>query len=435
MPELKLVTIPHVHLASVGTWDCSTGKWECTSAKLAAIVAAQDDPGVRSGVIKLGHVDPRFDGQPAVGRIENLSLEDDGMELYGDLVGVPSWLPEVLASAFPSRSVEVIENYAGTTGHTHAAVLTGLALLGVTAPAIGSLEDVAAMYDPEYVELIAAAGAGSTRHVGVFAAVSVDTLRAEFYEKLPAGSWTWIREIYAGSDAYLIVDDDEGDLYKIPWSESDGSITFGAPVRVEVQYVESAESADDDSLLMLARFTTPDPVLVRASQGDTPMPIDPKDLLAVVGLPETATAEEYQARLDELATLAAPPTPEPDVKPTPLAELPEGSVVLDEAQVAELVSAARSGAEAHAILAAQDRDRVLDAAVRAGKFPPARRAHYIAMWEKDPDGTREHVEKTLAAGLIPVGDHEHGNALASEAMSDDAIWAALGLESDSTQGA
>lgn len=429
MPELQLVTVANVHLASVGTWECSTGTWECTPEDLAAIVGAQDDPGIRTAILKLGHVDNRFDGEPAVGRVGNLRLSDDGMELYGDYIGIPKWLGEIIESAFPSRSVEVYKAYAGSTGHTHAAVLTGVALLGVTPPAIASLDDVRALYAGEYEELVAASHGDRaelvTATAPVVASISMDNVRSEFYERLPAGSWAWIREIWSD---FLIVDDDDGELFQIPWSDAgDGKVEFGAPVAVEVQYVPSTEEADEGEpeLIMLGRFASKDPRLSASSHtNEGESTVDKKDLLALVGLDEDATEEQYAARLSELGELAAPEAAPVVESPAPLAvpELPDGVSVIDTAQLEELVSAAAAGRSARDELDGKARDDVLTAAVKAGKFPPARKAHWAALWDKDPEGTKASIAG-LAAGLLPVAasEGEHGHAMTDEAI-DEAFW-------------
>jgi hypothetical protein len=41
---------------------------------------------------------------------------------------------------------------------------------------------------------------------------------------------------------------------------------------------------------------------------------------------------------------------------------------------------------------AAERDSLLDAAMRAGKFSEKRRAHYAAMYDKDPKSTRRLID-------------------------------------------
>lgn len=452
-PELQLVTIPRVHLASVGRWTTSTGIWECSAEDLAAIVEAADDPGLRTPILKLGHRDRLSQIEiPAVGRIENLVLSDDGLELFGDYVGLPKWLAEALPTLYPSRSVEVALDHTGSTGHDHAAVLTAVALLGETTPAIESLDDVHDLLTGELQELVEAAAdvrAHSQRNIigappdvvraavdrelrrrlgRVEASVSVDTVRQAFYDALSDDSrWAWIREIYVGDGPYLIVDDDEGDLYRIPWSESSGTVTFATPERVVVQYVPApAEDDAAEGLVLAARFAGTDPRLIRASEPDKPQEgtMELSELLAEVGLPADATMEQYTARLGELGELAAATA---DVADPPVAA-PPGTVVLDEAAHAELVEAAGLGAQAFRTIAERDRDAFLNGAVQAGRFPVSRREHYLSLWEADPEGTRTLIEG-LEAGLIPTTGTPLGVAATVEAAGDDeALWQSSGLD-------
>ncbi len=147
MPDLA--TIPNVELARTGSWALSTGRWNPKAEDFAAAVAALNCPAVKPARIRLGHVDPRFDGEPAVGHVGNLRVEAGGHSLIGDLAKVPGWLPQVVNAAYPDRSVEGVYGHVCSLGHTHPFVLTGLALLGVTAPGVGtlrSIDDVGALY-------------------------------------------------------------------------------------------------------------------------------------------------------------------------------------------------------------------------------------------------------------------------------------------------
>ncbi len=157
MPEL--ITLRGIELCEVGTWACSTGPASFTPNDLANAVSALDCPAVRAPIIKLGHVDPRFDGEPAIGRVTNMAVSANGMTLIGDYEGLPSWLGEVMASAFPGRSIEAYWAYRCAVGHTHPFVITAVALLGVTAPAIATLADIEALYGTDAI-------AASTRTLG-----------------------------------------------------------------------------------------------------------------------------------------------------------------------------------------------------------------------------------------------------------------------------
>lgn len=436
MPDLpNLVTIAGVELAEVGTWETMLGTETFTPEDFAAAVAAADDPAVRSGVVRLGHVDPRFDGQPGVGRIENLRTSASGMVLLGDLVGVPAWLATIMASAYPSRSMEGWRGVTTATGSTHRFVLTGLALLGVSAPAIASLADVASLYEADRVAASVAPPAGTAvcalipakelpvPPTPVAASVSIEAIRDAFHDRCPPGTWAWIREVYAGVDAYVIVDDDEGNLFKVPWTEgSAGEVTFGEPERVAIAYVPAPapDEPPDDELVLLSLSGQP----VAASAPPTaPAPgqqggsMDPIQLRTSLGLAPDATDEAVLARAAELAAASVA---EPVVPAAPA--LPEGVTVIDDAVLDGLKVAAAAGTAALERQRRDDRDRFLASAVSAGKIPPARVAHWSGLLDHDPDGTREFIT-ALAAGAVPLT--EVGHAGAGETTEDDALYASL----------
>ncbi|MDV3219763.1 hypothetical protein LE977_25730, partial [Mycobacterium avium] len=80
---VNLVTVPGVELMRVGKWNLSTGEWECTTKEIAAAIDAHDKGLLRKPVIRLGHNDPRFSGDPAVGWLDNLRASEDGQALIG----------------------------------------------------------------------------------------------------------------------------------------------------------------------------------------------------------------------------------------------------------------------------------------------------------------------------------------------------------------
>ncbi|WP_213004870.1 phage protease [Paractinoplanes toevensis] len=112
-------------------------------------------PAVGKPILKIGHLDKRFapdlshDGEPGIGWVDNLRAEEDGHLLLGDYVGMPAWIDQVMASAWPKRSIEGKYNYRCALSHTHHFALDAVSLLGTTQPAIPtlrSLNDVAELY-------------------------------------------------------------------------------------------------------------------------------------------------------------------------------------------------------------------------------------------------------------------------------------------------
>lgn len=134
--DSRFCSFPGIELARVGKWQASTGPVEITRADLVAAAAAARR--LPHPVLKLGHGDPRFDGTPALGHIENLRVADRGATLIGDLVDVPQWLATDMAKHYPQRSIEACANYE-TNGRIYRFAITGLALLGATWPAVTDL--------------------------------------------------------------------------------------------------------------------------------------------------------------------------------------------------------------------------------------------------------------------------------------------------------
>lgn len=148
------VSWENVELVAAGEWRLSTGTSSFTTADLQSAVGAADCPAVGDPVLKLGHLDPRFqfDGEPAIGRATNLRLNESQTKIVGDFTGMPRWLAEILPSAYPQRSIEGTWDFKCQNGHTHRFVITAVALLGVTPPGVGmieSLADVATLYGAE----------------------------------------------------------------------------------------------------------------------------------------------------------------------------------------------------------------------------------------------------------------------------------------------
>lgn len=339
MPDFR--TRPGIEIARVGTYRLTTGPFTFTRDHLAAAVKnATTGPAPR---LKIGHVDDRFDGEPAIGRVTNLRLTDNGDVLLGDFTDVPAWLDDHLESAYPGRSLEASATDTDMK-------ISNVALLGVTLPGISSLADLQSRFD------------------GPLA-------------------------LAAGEDAN--------------------------GVRIQVVIASTEEAADALATLVERNEATP---------GHTPSipkeesDMDPKQLREKLGLAEDASPEDVTARLD---ALTARPDPETVV---PVAEVEEkvelavaaarqeerekiaasGGTVVDQATLADLKAAAEDGRKARSIQITAARESYVDTAIKAGKFPPARRDHFLSLMAADEDGTRQYIDK-LETGVIPV-DELRGSA-------------------------
>lgn len=459
-PMPALVTIPNVELLSAGTWNASTGWVTYTPDQLKAAVAALDDPAVHAPRLRIGHTLPTvspdessggFEEQPCFGRFENLRLNASGNTIIADAVGVPAWLAEILPAAFPSRSVETYGNAKTSSGLTHDLVITSVALLGVSMPAVETLEDLRLAFGaetPEGVQFISgdrvAASRGEPMPNRVSASVTYTDVRQSFYDEIATSEsdryWWWLCDVIM-SPSKVIADDDEGGLWAVPYTIKGEKITWGEPVEVRVQYVEAdsgqvAAAHDQVAGGVSHRFSTAAESRptdrVRAAttdeRGDT-MPIAPTAVLERLGLPEDATEEQVLAALDaepETETPAA--EAETPAEQTPAAEQVAASgVTVDPATWAQTQADAQAGRDARAEQIKARQATKVDGAVKAGKFPASRTNHYLALMEKDEDGTTAFID-SLAAGAIPVSEIGNaGETQASEQAHLDHVRAALGL--------
>lgn len=472
--ELKMVTIEGVELAATGYWDFSTGPRWLEQRHLEAAVEAQNDPALKTPIIKIGHSDPRFDGNPLFGSIVNLRLSDNKQKLLGDYVIAASLAPLVAKAPdqdgdvpYPDRSIEGWFDAKTATGNEYAFVLTGVALLGEQSPAIEDLEDIVGLFTDEDA-FVAAANAGTSEQGNrlLLAGTTVDKIRLGVHQEIaaddkPWGDWSWVRhlEVENGSSGYCIVeDDDTAQLFRVDWKVAGDEVEYGKISEVKEQYVAASAAGETHSSMKFGReIHNGGKVGASVSSGSPdqkePHEVDLDKFRKQLGLPEDADdATVEAAALKALAEKAPEPTNEPnepnepepkpeesEPEPTPATpeaiaaalkagKLPEGVVIMDKAQVDEMRAQAKEGKEARDEQRRQERDTFIGAAVKAGKFPPARKDHYEKLWDKDPEGTKTFIE-SLEAGAVPVTETGHSGD-GDGAPEDDAAYKRVFAGSD-----
>lgn len=447
----SLVTVPGVELLEVGQeWVTSTGVFDFRHEDLVSCISSQDDPALRTPVVKLGHVDPRFDGQPSLGRIINLRLENNEQTLVGDLAAMPLWLAQVLYSAFPRRSIEGQFDFTTRTGNKWAMVLTGVALLGDAYPAIDTLEDIQALwgatppplYPAEDIEEIAASGnffrarkvddmPNWHRKKGVEASVSLDTVRRSYYDSLDKlAAWWWIREVRI-NPLTLIVDDDEGGLWEVSVTVTGETSEFGDPTPVKVEYVAASgvpvAVAQQGQIIAVthntpeesgrtSRPTSEEGAMVASTsitdiKKGSDVEFTPEELERL-GLPADSTPEQIKDAVLKQpvaeAEAVAEAEPVAEVEPVAGVQVPEGMVLIDAAMLEEMRTGIAAGTALVKRTEKQDRDALLDSAIRAGKFGKGRRAHYEGLLLSDPEGGKSTIA-SLIPGLIPIVEQGSGD--------------------------
>ncbi|UXA06579.1 phage protease (plasmid) [Mycobacterium sp. SMC-2] len=401
---VNLVTVPGIELMRTGKWDLSTGEWECTAKEIAAAIDAHDKGLLRKPVIRLGHNDPRFSGDPAVGWLDNLRASEDGQALIGDMVGVPEWLAEILPSAYPSRSIEGLYDYTAPDGSEHDFVLTGLALLGATRPGVESLQslqDVARLYD-----IAAAAQVGGK---AIELTVEAATYRDRTTAKEPWGDVDYAdpgfldendqpAEPGHGVKRYPLNDRDH---VKSAWDFINEKANAKLYTPTQLAHIRSAiESAAKKFGITIEAASASE------TEGGAVVAL-PEKVAEALGIDASADEDAVLAKIAELTPAAAPETaPAAASVAAAAAGVVNGLVQIEQAQLDELKAAAAQGVEARARQIAEDDERTVMAAISQGKIAPARKDHWLAALKADRDGTKQ-VLASLAAGLIPVAEVGH----------------------------
>jgi len=333
-----------VELARPGPWTVSVGDGNFTPEMLRDAADFYTASGGQAVAIKLGHVDSRFDGEPTFGSVTNVRyLEDDrGPVLKGDIVGMPGWLSAAAPTRWPNRSIEGWQNFE-YDGRKYSLILSGLSFLGAVPPGVRNIKSLA--------DLQTALAASSATRLVASAPVNDPA-------QPPQATVT-----AAGAD---------------PPSEKD----------------------------------PPDPAPQAAAppkrKKEAGMPMDPAKFREALGLTDDLTNDEV---MDALAEAGFHPasgdgggesdggTLLPPIVPSPVTAA--SVITLDPAQYSALRVQATRGEEAWRKLRENECDSVLAAAVKAGKFPPARLDYWKKLWAADPDGTKVTVDN-LQANVIPV---------------------------------
>jgi hypothetical protein len=482
--SLEYVTVTDVEIVSTGmAWKGVGGPYYITAEHLADMVAAQQDPLIRAARVKLGHIDPRFNGaltshdpwnldaEPAFGTWANLRLTEGGAKIIADAIEVPADLAASLPSSFPNRSIEWVWDYETEGGKRYSAVLTDVALLGTRAQAVEDLADIvranlpAAVADPILADLTAAAAAReeTTLPDHPAASVSVDRICQEFNFEWAMSEpiegldtyWWWARDVRVDPDE-VICSDGEGGTYRVPFTtDGDYQVTFGEPVEVRETYVDvtgataaaSAAQARHGQRVLANDLAKPDkpardnPAATRPQQeaamsdGIDIAALRLRTGLSETELPDNATEEQINAALakEPEAVVEEDEVEEEAVEEDELAPVASSdrTVTVDRAQWERTQRDAEAGAVARRAQLSAALDQEADAAVLDGRITPASRGEWRTAIDpgENPDAAslaRAEGEKAslkgLTAGRVPV-DGPKGTQPSTDS-SEDALLAA-----------
>jgi hypothetical protein len=458
---VALVTLPGIELATVGQWQLGSGLATFTRDDMAAAVGAVECKAVRRPVLKLGHSEPppkgqkRWDGEPAIGWIENMALAEGGDMITGDYTGVPGWLGEIMSTAYPDRSIEAARNFKCQIGHIHPFVITAVALLGVTPPGIGVLDSITAVKtlfgvtaesEPTTGETITVTQSSDQERpmpepIQITAAVTAEDIRREYYED--ANMMCWITEMVMDPTQLIVRDESTGEIYRVPFAIDGNNIIFSEPIEVDIEYVdappnetetEPAASAPQRRVIFAGAaehefrsalpVKPPAPVPPVAPAPQTPLPpaqpvTAAKAVARIHGAPVHKEGRKVEFSESQLAELRNTLGLAEDAELTPEAVIAASAtlvehkaertaagpntIVIDASVWTEMQNRIKRGEEARRVQLEADRDNVLAAAMAAGKFPPVRLTQWQKVWASDPEGTRELIA-SLTPGLVPVSE-------------------------------
>lgn len=330
------------------------------------------------------------------------------------------------------------------TGKTHRMVIEAVSLLGITLPGVSTLEDLTSYYGtevPEGTEIvegeaIAAKTIGGGQQVQ--ASVSTEDVRRAFYETLTDDRYFWwVKDIRLDPDELIVEDDDNGDLYRVPYSVAGTDVNFGEPIPSEVVYVDKSDAVAASSHgRSVAAFASRDESRKQEQENE----MDPKQIRASLGLAEDATDEEVHSKIaslkaaEEAANKEAPEGGDPaeseddeeDEDEEDESEAPAGdeaaTKVVDAKVWEETVAAAREGQAARKEQLTERREGVLKAAVDQGKIAPASKDEWRKKLRAAPESTEAELE-ALSPGLLPVKETAiDASAEAKEYAYDESLF-------------
>lgn len=343
-----LVDVEDVEICQTGIeYQLASGPRTFTTDDLKDAVNSQDDPAIKSPRLKLGHeadLGIMDDGQPAIGTVGDMKLVQGGHTIMGSYKGIPEWLAKILPSAYPARSIEGATEVTTNTGHSWRLVITDLALLGVRWPGVSTLDDIQALYSKdgpdnitvlstkEEVEDLSVAAAAL-----VTAQVDVDqVMRAWRSQKPPEQMWWWPRAMMIDPHELIVEDEDNGDLYRVPYASKGDDVTFEDPILVKIIYQDKKKPKEDKqaaSLAAAAAIATWSSVNPNAKQVASfqsreesmakgiSTEVDPIALRNALGLEENATDDQVAEAL-QAAGIITPPGGSGNGESAPASEQP-----------------------------------------------------------------------------------------------------------------
>jgi hypothetical protein len=291
-----------------------------------------------------------------------------------------------------------------------------------------------------------------------------DILRQYREQKTSDQMWWWVHAMMRDPDELIVEDEDNGQLYRIPYTIANEEVKFDDPIPVKIVFKDKPKPKTKQE----ARAALSEVLATSNREEFNRMTIasgvDPVALRNALGLEETATDEEVKTALQASGFITQPgrevqdqraagseqpgvsesgaPTPaavpgqattQQDVMtndhptndprtsapvsapPPPVAAASSGDVVhLDRVTYQRLLAGAETAERLDQTTRQSERDTLIAQAVHDTKIEPARVDHWRRKYDGDPEGTRHLLTASfeqggLAPGVVPVtaigGEH------------------------------
>lgn len=333
------------------------------------------------------------DERPAAGWLQNFRVEKDdagGAKLLADIKGIPASFAKLLKSnAFRTRSVEIskVTAQSGDGKGKKLSVISGLAWLGAKAPAVRTLDDIAALYSGTGDELLAMLSADEeVDDDGVVA--TIDYSEADVETAVEVDPQTKLLAAVQGlTEAFEGMRD---------------SMRKETPTPGDTLSMKKLSDLTDAEITTLATtfgVDEDDADARRSAVGE-----------ALKGATETVETEKTETTKVSTETVEAE---KPAAEPVLVA-------ALSESDVAQLRADAALGAAVHAERKVEKREASIADAIKAGRLSPANADSFRSLY----DVSEEIAVKTLSelpvnADLVRVLGSDDD---ASDVSDEDALY-------------
>ncbi|WP_228044596.1 head maturation protease, ClpP-related [Rhodococcus pyridinivorans] len=229
------------------------------------------------------------------------------------------------------------------------------------------------------------------------------------------------------------------------WYSADEAVAAGladsvvaASGQQDIEAVEQANNRFDLSIFNRAdgdrRARISSAAEAEADKKEGPMATLKETLAERLGIEADADDDTIVAALDEALDERAEPaesgagTPGASVTAAPsldqavAAIRAAGLVAVEQGVVDDLRAKAERGDQARAQQIREANEAVVDAAIRDGKIPPARRDHWVNAMAADAEGTKSVLDG-MEKGLIPYA--EAGHSVDTDTSEGDEVYASL----------